>query len=1477
MPNKLFLFHVHSDYSNCTTNIDSVTKVQHYVKAAKDAGMTGLAFSEHGNIFNWATKKQLIEAEGMKYVHAIEFYLTQSLTEKVRDNYHLIAMAKNWEGVKEINQLVTTSRNRDDGHFYYVPRITLDELLNTSDNLIFTSACLGGPLHNGTDNVKQTILDYFSMNSDRCFLEIQHHAVREQALYNLELVNLGKQYNIRLIAGTDTHSLNELRARARSVVQASRNIKFDNEDGWDLTFKDYDGLVKAYEEQGILDEDVYKEAIANTCVVEDMVESFEIDTTPKFPKLYDNPQEVLKDKVYKAVDTHPYALKNHSKEEILNRVDKELDVFHKTNMEGFLLFQTYIREWEHKNDIWVGPGRGSVSGSMVAYLLGITEMDSIKFGLNFFRFANPDRQSNPDVDSDYFSPDRDRARNFLLTDKNIVSSEIVSFGTIAFRGAIEYVCKGLGYDLTVTKNLKNSIKVDENKKEYVDESLKNKYPDVFEYVDIVNGTIVSVGTHPAGVLCATRDIGSEIGLVTLSTTPYPVSCLDMHGLDAGWWTKMDMLGLDNVGLINETCKLAGIDRINPDNINLDDWEVWKSIREDNTCIFQYESALAKRVLESLFSDEMITKIRERYGNVPYLKLFSFGNALIRPCGASVREKVANGEFCETGIKDIDDMLAPALGYCIIQEDIMKFAMKFCGYSLNEADALRKCIAAGTRITMGDGSVRAIEDVIVGDRVMSFDNGVFRGKNVVNVFDNGEKPVYNLLLSNGFSIKATLDHKFLTQDGWKEISQISSNDCVFVPERIVCDSDKRRPNQRLSNEAMFLIGMMIGDGTIGGEWYTISFTNSDIALIEKFKECVKSLRRIETNSSFVVSKTEGKTVDTVYRIVPPSGPLRLITANLFKRLGINVKSKDKHIPHQLMNYPIGSKLLNLLGGLYSTDGGYCSQGLRIDYYSISKALVMDIQTILLKLGIFSYIQIKPVNGYNYNSYTLSISGPKYLEIFKNTILKYMVGRKVNEFSDIIERKICLEGAYNYRLPSICREEIIAASVKYDRPLNSIFGGRYKLSKNVESITDINAAKLVEKISCPLTYKYLSEDFIALEVESVKFVGVEHVYDIEVDGSHNFLANGIVAHNCIAKKKGTADALDDICMRFKQVSQPKYNLTDQQCCDIIEPVVQCISDASRYAFSWNHSDAYSFIGYACGWLKHYYPLEFVTTCFNVWNDKEEDTKVVFELAKRLGIKVSPPKFRYSLSDYFMDKETNTVYKGIKSIKYINSNVGEYLYLLRNEKYDTFFDFLRLIDTKMVDARQLTILIKLDFFSEFGNSRFLMALYEFYQEFGNAKHVSKSKLKSDVVMSIFKRNGRETEKKIVDLDINNVLREIEQMFKVTYSTDFSMKEKIAWQKEYVGYIDFRTGKEEDRTRLLVEEVSTLKRKADGMVWAYVLKTLSIGSGKKSELVVVENIYKKNPILQFDVIRISPNCLSKNVYNGRTSWRLKNYKTER
>lgn len=1050
---KIFEYHVHSDFSNATTNIDSVTKVKMYVDKAKSEGMTALAFSEHGNIFNWATKKSLIEEAGMKYVHAIEFYVTKDKNVKARDNYHVIAIAKNWNGVMEINKLVTISGNRKDGHFYYVPRITIDELESTTDNIILTSACLGGPLNSGDEDLENRIINFFQKNKHRCFLEVQHHNVKEQIEYNKKLYNIYKEKGIRLIAGTDTHSLNEELAEARIILQKSKKVLFGNEDGWDLTFKNYDSLVESYKIQGSLPEEVFLEAINNTNLVEEMVEEFEIDHTPKYPKLYPNSTEKLKEKVYAAIKTHKYALKNHTEDELKKCVDEELAVYKKANMEDFILFQSYLREEEHKMDIYVGPGRGSVTGSMVAYLLGITDMDSIRFGLNFFRFCNPERVSLADVDSDYYDPDRAKARNFVLTHPQIKSAEIAAFGTIALRGAIDDVCRAMGYSLQEAANIKDRLKTNDKKEEYADSDLRNEYPELFRYVDLVYGTIVSVGTHPAGVLCATEDIESKIGLFTLSTTDHPVSCLDMYGLDAGWWTKIDFLGLDAVGLINETCKLAGIERITPDNTNTEDWEVWKDIRDDTSCIFQYESDFAKQILKQLFSDETISKIKKEYPNFSYLKLFSFGNALLRPCGSSVREDAVKGVFKKTGIKEIDDMLAPELGNCIVQETFMRFVMRFCGYSLLDADKLRKGIA--------------------------------------------------------------------------------------------------------------------------------------------------------------------------------------------------------------------------------------------------------------------------------------------------------------------------------------------------------------------------------------------------------------------------------------KKKGTAQFLDDIHEKFIKNACEEFKITKERAEEIINPILQCISDASRYSFSWNHADAYSFIGYACGWLRHYYPLEFLATCLNVWSDKEEKTKMVYEYAKKKRINIYPPKFRYSRSKYFIDKvSNNSIYKGIASIKYLSEQTAEYLYSLRNRNFKRFNDLAACFDSSFINTRQNEILIKLGFYEEFGSIPFLLKIFDFYNKYGQIKMLDKSKIEDDFILkSIVSRHSRQTEKRYMIEDLKAIIDEMEDFFKAsTMNEKIPVKQQIEWQQEYLGYIDFRTNKQEDRSKLIVIDNKELLSKKTGKVWAIRLNVMSIGSGKVSELLVYPNKYKK--VEKYDVIQTSPSLLSKKEYNGRSSWYINGYK---
>lgn len=366
----------------------------------------------------------------------------------------------------------------------------------------------------------------------------------------------------------------------------------------------------------------------------------------------------------------------------------------------------------------------------------------------------------------------------------------------------------------------------------------------------------------------------------------------------------------------------------------------------------------------------------------------------------------------------------------------------------------------------------------------------------------------------------------------------------------------------------------------------------------------------------------------------------------------------------------------------------------------------------------------------------------------------------------------------------------------------------------------------------------------------------------------------ARKAIAKKKGTEQLIPEIRESFIKNSKDKYKLSEKQCSNIIEPILQCILDATRYAFSWNHSDSYSFIGYACGWLRHYYPLEFIATCFNVWTGKEEKTNVVYNYAKEHGIKILSPKFRFSRSQYYMDKKTNSIYKGIESIKFLNSACAEYLFSLKDNEYKTFCDLLKEIYSNgNINSRQLEILIKLDFFSEFGNSNFLLNYVELFDKINNSKTISKDKF-DGVVSDIIKKYSRETAKKYVDIDVNNILTECEEYFKIIYDKDTTIKQKIEWQLEFVGYIDFKTNVNEDRTKLLILDIKELDSKKTGKAWAYATTTISIGTGKQSEILIPEKLYKANPVFKNDVIKTTEGGVYSREYQGKKSWYFSFYK---
>lgn len=1029
-------YHMHTHYSNPTTNIDSVTHLEQYIKRANECGMTALGISEHGNVFNWTARKKAIESAGLKYIHAVETYVTEKIDpeNKVRDNRHCVLIARDEIGCREINRMISAAYNRQDGHFYYVPRISLDELCGTSDHVIVTSACIAGLLgDNATNEMRRRVLEFFADNRGRCFLEVQHHNTDDQCAHNIGMSAYNIRYGVPLIAGTDTHSLNAEYADARLMMQKAKNTKFDGEDGWDLTWKTYDELVEAFRRQNALEEREWMEAIDNTNLMADMVESFSLDDSPKYPELFENADEEFGKACYEAINLHPYALKRHTREELVARVEEELSVYRTTKTQSFMLFEELMMDWCHENGIYAGYGRGSVNGSMIAYLLGITDIDAMRFDLNFFRFMNPDRVSLADIDTDLFSSDRAKLQEFLLNHDRLRTAQIITFQTVALKGAIRDIGRALEMPLPEVDAIAKDVDTEE-------EWLRQRYPKLFHHVDLVQGTIVSQGIHASGILCSTDNIEELCGTCSSKDTPYLVTALDMKALDLVGMSKFDLLGLDNVGLINETCKLAGIERITPDNIDLDDPAVWEDIRKDTSMIFQWESPFASQIARSLLSKDVFESAKKHLPSVTMLDLFAFGNGMLRPGGASFRDKASKGIFHDNGLPELNNLLAGEMGYLTYQESIMRFLVQFCGYSGSESDNVRRAIA--------------------------------------------------------------------------------------------------------------------------------------------------------------------------------------------------------------------------------------------------------------------------------------------------------------------------------------------------------------------------------------------------------------------------------------KKKGTEKLLPEIKERFIAYSSEHYGKTKEECAEIVEPFIQAIMDCSLYAFSKNHSIPYSLIGYACGWLRHYYPLEYLTTCMNVYTGDEEETAVVAEYCNKHGVRILPIRFGKSKSGYFMDRESNAIYKGLTSVKYISAGLGDTLYTIASEDHPTSFtDLLYKLNDVEIDSRQMSILIGLDYFSDYGNANELETIkyiWENMLKFGEAKSIKKERIPehSDLYTAVAahsdgkrKDGGDAASWKI--LDCRAVMSDMEKAVLARGLKDYDIMLKLKNQQEYLGHIA-ATGREADRSLLLVNGVYPLKRKSDGARFGYSVVTTSVGSGKSSRFTVFNKTWNKcGEIRENDLIR--------------------------
>lgn len=678
------MYHCHSDYSL----LDSATKYQDYVELAKRDGSKALSISEHGKPLNWTEKWAACKEAGIRYIHSVEIYLTEALSPKVRDNYHTVLMAKNMDGVKELNALV--SKSCDEDHFYYTNRLSFEEFLGISDNIISTSACLASPLNKLPEDHPM----FWKLAGKYDFLEVQAHNHPDQIAFNTRLLDISRKLDKPLIAGTDTHSSSSYKAECRAILMQAKHKSYGDEDAFDLTYKTYDELVEMFRIQGALPEAEYLQAIENTNLLYDLTEDIELDTTIKYPILYGSREadsakfvETIDRKFREKCDTG--VIPPEQIDGFKEAIDEELKVFQKLHMDGFMLSMSELVSWCKDQGMAIGTARGSVGGSRIAYVTDITDLNPETWHTVFSRFCNEDREEIGDIDVDVVEADRPAIFRYIVgrfgTDK---TARVASFGTMQAKGVIDDVGRALSmqwdakhpggknnpWSLPEIARIKSEFDADPD-------GTKDRYPEIFYYFDGLFDTKLSQSVHPAGMVISPITLVDNFG--TFNKDGENCLMLDMENIhDFTGLAKYDFLILKTVQVIRDTCRYLGVPYPKTHEINWNDEKVWADMIRSPSGIFQMESkfafdSLRKFKPQSIFDMSLVT-------------------ACIRPSGSSYRDQLLARKPHKNPSEIIDKLLSDNLGYLIYQEDTIKFLQQVCGLSGSAADNVRRAIGRKQR-------------------------------------------------------------------------------------------------------------------------------------------------------------------------------------------------------------------------------------------------------------------------------------------------------------------------------------------------------------------------------------------------------------------------------------------------------------------------------------------------------------------------------------------------------------------------------------------------------------------------------------------------------------------------------------------------------------------------------------------------------------------------------------------------------------
>ncbi len=691
--------HNHTQYSM----LDGACRVDRMIKLAKEYEMPAVAITDHGNLFGVIDFYHTARNAGIKPIIGIEAYVINgelgTEQSKAETRHHLILLAMNYTGYKNLMKL--SSASYIDG-FYYKPRISKSLLSKHSEGLICLSACVKGEipsliLNERMKQAKEAAEWYRNLFGDRYYIEIQDHGLDVEKAVMPRLISMAKEMEIPLVLTNDCHYLHQNDNEAHDILLCIQTGKLLNDPGR-MRYNTTQLYFKSPEEMAAIFPDA-PEAFANTLVIADRIDlelhydKFllpKVETPPEFSNMGDYLRHLCYEnagKKYPVVD-----------DKVKERIDYELGVIDRMGFNGYFLVVKDIIDNSRKQNVPVGPGRGSAAGSIVAYLLDITLIDPLKYGLLFERFLNPDRISMPDIDIDFCAQGRGKVIDYIVQrfGRNSVT-QIITFGTLGAKSVIKDVARVLSVPAVEANNITKTIpftckSLDDAITQAPEFTalIKNNdlYQSIFTHSQVLEGLIRQTGIHAAGVVIAPGDLTDYVPLAcSIQKEGENVILVQYEGkwLDDLKMLKMDILGLKTLTLIQKTIDLVkqsqDID-IEINKIGTDDKKVFQLLSKGETDgVFQFESdGMRKYLMElkpNMFEDLIAMVALYRPGPMRFIDSY-----IARKHG---KEKVVYDHPL------VENTLKETYGVTIYQEQVMRISMDLGGLTRGEADMLRKAM------------------------------------------------------------------------------------------------------------------------------------------------------------------------------------------------------------------------------------------------------------------------------------------------------------------------------------------------------------------------------------------------------------------------------------------------------------------------------------------------------------------------------------------------------------------------------------------------------------------------------------------------------------------------------------------------------------------------------------------------------------------------------------------------------------------